>query len=254
MRRASSCRKRPLSLIMSLTLIITMAPVFAGPVFAPGQKLFVIKTEHFDIIFSDKSRGKCASLIHYGRVGIRRGDRQARHEAERANPGDYHARYRELQRLLLPLPLPAYSALRHLARSRLDQFQGQLPQSLPSRVHSRGIASNTCALGLLLFRSLWLLGPARSPQYARVHGRGRDGQLRERRTSRRASPTILWSRSAYGRTSSKTASSRRSSVLASTTSIRAATSSTNTADSSMPISRRPTEWRSTPSSGRPWET
>jgi len=39
-----------------------MAPAFAGPVFAPGQKLFVIKTEHFDIIFSDKSRESALRL------------------------------------------------------------------------------------------------------------------------------------------------------------------------------------------------
>ena len=48
--------KRSLILATLGLLFFSALPAAAGPVFAPGTKLFVIKTEHFDIIFSDRSR------------------------------------------------------------------------------------------------------------------------------------------------------------------------------------------------------
>ena len=46
-------KKRPLALLLALLL---PALSFAGPAFAPGTKLLVIRTAHFDIIFPEASR------------------------------------------------------------------------------------------------------------------------------------------------------------------------------------------------------
>lgn len=43
-------------------LLALSASAFAGPVFAPGTKLSVVKTEHFDIIFPERSRPSAALL------------------------------------------------------------------------------------------------------------------------------------------------------------------------------------------------
>jgi hypothetical protein len=49
-------RMRILRLAIALGLIGASLPLCAGPVLAPGQKLFVLRTEHFDIIFPERSR------------------------------------------------------------------------------------------------------------------------------------------------------------------------------------------------------
>ncbi len=54
--------KRNPSLAIALLLAIAVFPAFAGPVFAPGTKLFVIKTDHFDIIFPERSRPSALRL------------------------------------------------------------------------------------------------------------------------------------------------------------------------------------------------
>ena len=48
--------KRSIILATLGLLFFSALPAAAGPVFAPGTKLLVIRTEHFDIIFSDRSR------------------------------------------------------------------------------------------------------------------------------------------------------------------------------------------------------
>jgi hypothetical protein len=42
----------------------------AGPAFAPGQRLYVIKTEHFDIIFSELSRPTAVRLASYAEEAL----------------------------------------------------------------------------------------------------------------------------------------------------------------------------------------
>jgi hypothetical protein len=50
---------------LALALLFTAIPAAAGPVFAPGTKLFVIKTEHFDIIFPERSRPSALRLSSF---------------------------------------------------------------------------------------------------------------------------------------------------------------------------------------------
>ena len=47
---------------MACLLFVGSFSASAGPVFAPGTKLFVIKTEHFDIIFPERSRPSALRL------------------------------------------------------------------------------------------------------------------------------------------------------------------------------------------------
>jgi hypothetical protein len=51
--------------IAAAAIFLAAARVCAGPVFAPGQKLFTIKTEHFDIIFSEPSRPTALALASF---------------------------------------------------------------------------------------------------------------------------------------------------------------------------------------------
>ncbi|MGA2548449.1 MAG: hypothetical protein ABSF43_18055 [Rectinemataceae bacterium] len=53
MRPTATCRILPIALASGF--LLSALPLCAGPILAPGQKLFVIKTEHFDIIFPKKS-------------------------------------------------------------------------------------------------------------------------------------------------------------------------------------------------------
>jgi len=43
-------------LVLAASLVLLALPASAGPVIAPGHKLYLIKTEHFDIIFPEASR------------------------------------------------------------------------------------------------------------------------------------------------------------------------------------------------------
>ncbi len=45
-----------------MSCVVLCSRAFAGPVFAPGSKLFVIQTAHFDIIFSEKSKPSALRL------------------------------------------------------------------------------------------------------------------------------------------------------------------------------------------------
>jgi hypothetical protein len=51
----NKCMSKCVIIAILLSLFATIQ-VSAGPTFAPGRKLYVIKTEHFDIIFSEASR------------------------------------------------------------------------------------------------------------------------------------------------------------------------------------------------------
>jgi hypothetical protein len=42
--------------IVAFVLIASAHQIWAGPLFAPGRRLYVIKTEHFDFIFSEQSK------------------------------------------------------------------------------------------------------------------------------------------------------------------------------------------------------
>jgi hypothetical protein len=50
------------SAFLSFALALAAFPAQAGPVVAPGQKLYVLKTEHFDIIFPEASRPSALRL------------------------------------------------------------------------------------------------------------------------------------------------------------------------------------------------
>jgi hypothetical protein len=52
-------------LLISLAFLCAALPCLAGPVFAPGTKLFVIKTKRFDIIFSERSRPSAQRLSSF---------------------------------------------------------------------------------------------------------------------------------------------------------------------------------------------
>jgi hypothetical protein len=54
--------RRDFSVAMACILAILALPAAAGPIFAPGTRLFVIKTEHFDIIFPERSRPSALRL------------------------------------------------------------------------------------------------------------------------------------------------------------------------------------------------
>jgi hypothetical protein len=49
-------------LLLAVLLSLSIAQGAAGPVLAPGHKLYVIKTEHFDIIFPEASRSSALRL------------------------------------------------------------------------------------------------------------------------------------------------------------------------------------------------
>jgi hypothetical protein len=52
--------------VLGLTLLLAAAaPALAGPVLAPGQRLYLVKTEHFDIIFPEKSRPSAMRLASF---------------------------------------------------------------------------------------------------------------------------------------------------------------------------------------------
>ena len=64
MHRSIDMHPRRLILpILATALIFLAAPALAGPVVAPGQKLYLIKTEHFDIIFPEASRPSALRLF-----------------------------------------------------------------------------------------------------------------------------------------------------------------------------------------------
>lgn len=58
-------RHRARLLSVALAFAVALESSWAGPVFAPGQRLFTIKTEHFDIIFSERSRPTALSLASF---------------------------------------------------------------------------------------------------------------------------------------------------------------------------------------------
>ena len=62
MPTAAPCRKRIPPLALAWALLLTALPLAAGPVLAPGQRLFVIATEHFDIIFPKRSEPSALRL------------------------------------------------------------------------------------------------------------------------------------------------------------------------------------------------
>ena len=57
--------QRILPLVLTSALLLVALPLGAGPVIAPGQKLFVIKTDHFDIIFPKKSEPSALYLSSF---------------------------------------------------------------------------------------------------------------------------------------------------------------------------------------------
>ena len=46
-------------------LFCSAAPELAGPVLAPGQAVYLVKTKHFDIIFPEKSRPSAMRLASF---------------------------------------------------------------------------------------------------------------------------------------------------------------------------------------------
>jgi hypothetical protein len=61
--KGKSARKNVALLVYaSILLLVSLPPAAAGPVVAPGQKLFLIKTLHFDIIFPEASRPSALRL------------------------------------------------------------------------------------------------------------------------------------------------------------------------------------------------
>jgi hypothetical protein len=51
--------------LLALALALPIAWAHAGPAFAPGQRLYLVKTEHFDIIFSERSRPSALLLASF---------------------------------------------------------------------------------------------------------------------------------------------------------------------------------------------
>lgn len=58
----ASRRKKSLPIALASAFLLAALPVGAGPIIAPGQRLFVIKTEHFDIIFPKRSEPSALRL------------------------------------------------------------------------------------------------------------------------------------------------------------------------------------------------
>jgi hypothetical protein len=56
--------------ILSTILFLAASPALAGPAFAPGQRLFIIKTERFDIIFSERSRPSALALASFAEEAL----------------------------------------------------------------------------------------------------------------------------------------------------------------------------------------